>query len=88
MPNEDLWMDGRRGRAICPNGGLGAIASGDVFLAIREIALNTRKAALPEDEQQARTQYPVLQFIVSLNNIAGALIIVAGAYVLSVHTDF
>ena len=47
------------------------IASGQVFLAIREIALNTRKEESTED-------YSTLYGVSKINNYFGWLIIVAG----------
>ncbi len=54
--------------------GLGIIASGQMLLAVREIALNTRK----EDSLTA-AKYGVLQTIAQLNAIFGWLTMIGGA---------
>jgi len=53
--------------------GLAIIASGQVFLAIRETALNTRK-----EESEKSSQYGVLLTVAKLNNVIGWLIIIFG----------
>ena len=60
--------------------GITMIATGEVFLAIREIALNTRKAVLPDELQSTRSQYRALTIIVALNDIIGGLVIATGLY--------
>ena len=63
--------------------GLTTVASGQLLLVIREIALNTRKAALSEDEIDKRGTYPILEGVSVLNNILGWIIVVL-AFVLAV----
>jgi hypothetical protein len=53
--------------------GLAIIASGQVFLAIRETALNTRK-----EESKETSQYNVLFTVAKINNVIGWLIIIFG----------
>lgn len=53
--------------------GATTIASGQLFLAIREIALNTRK----EDDEK-KPNYLVLETVARLNNLLGWLIIIGG----------
>ena len=53
--------------------GLLIIASGQLFLAIREIALNTRK----EDSQEV-SKYATLFAVAKINNIIGWLILIVG----------
>ena len=53
--------------------GLGIIASGQVFLAIREIALNTRK-----EDSDKLTSYGALFTVAKINNFLGWLIIIIG----------
>ena len=55
--------------------GLTIIASGQVFLAIREIAINTRK-----EENKETSQYRALLTIAKLNNIIGWIIIISGIF--------
>lgn len=55
--------------------GLTIIASGQVFLAIREIAINTRK-----EESKETSQYRALLTIAKLNNIIGWIIIISGIF--------
>ncbi len=55
--------------------GLTIIASGQVFLAIREIAVNTRK-----EESKETSQYRALLTIAKLNNIIGWIIIISGIF--------
>ena len=55
--------------------GFSIMASGEVFLAIREIALNTRKAVLPEEFQDTRTNYSALRVVVGINNVLGGVLI-------------
>ncbi len=56
--------------------GLTIIASGQVFLAIREIAINTRK-----EESKETSQYRALLTIAKLNNIIGRILIIAGLFI-------
>jgi len=58
----------------CLAAGLGIIASGQLFLAVREIALNTRK-----EESAEKSTYSVLLTVAKLNNLLGWLVIIAGA---------
>ena len=51
--------------------GLTVIASGQIFLAIREIALNTRK-----EEKEEASKYQVLFTVAKINNIVGWLIMI------------
>jgi len=53
--------------------GLTIIASGQVFLAIRETALNTRK-----EESEETSQYKVLFTVAKINNFVGWFIIIFG----------
>lgn len=53
--------------------GLSIIASGQVFLAIRETAINTRK-----EESEETSQYKVLFTVAKFNNVIGWLIIIFG----------
>jgi len=53
--------------------GLTIIASGQVFLAIRETALNTRK-----EESKETNQYKVLFTVAKINNFIGWFIIIFG----------
>jgi hypothetical protein len=53
--------------------GASIIASGQLFLAIREIALNTRK-----EENEAQPSYSVLLTVAKINNFLGWLLIIAG----------
>jgi len=53
--------------------GLTVIASGQVFLAIRETALNTRK-----EESDEKAEYKILFTVARLNNLVGWLIIIFG----------
>jgi len=55
--------------------GLTIIASGQVFLAIREIAINTRT-----EENKEASQYRALLTIAKLNNIIGWIIIISGIF--------
>jgi hypothetical protein len=63
--------------------GLTTVASGQLLLVIREIALNTRKAELSEDGIDKRSNYPILEGVSVLNNILG-WVVVALAFVLAV----
>lgn len=58
------------------------IATGEVFLAVREIALNTRRAALPDELADMRTQYSALRIMVTLNDIISGLVLAMGLYLL------
>jgi len=53
--------------------GLTIIASGQLFLAIREIAFNTRK-----EKSEETNQYKVLLLVAKVNNFLGWLIIIFG----------
>jgi hypothetical protein len=53
--------------------GLTIIASGQLFLAIREIAFNTRK-----EKSEETNQYKVLFLVAKVNNFLGWLIIIFG----------
>lgn len=54
------------------------IATGEIFLAIREIAFNMRKAVLLEEFQSIRTQYSGLQIVGAPYHIIGGLVITMG----------
>jgi hypothetical protein len=56
--------------------GAGIIASGQVFLAIREIALNTRK-----DEGEGNSSYTILLTVAKINNLLGWLVIIGGVII-------
>lgn len=62
--------------------GLTTVASGQLLLVFREIALNTRKPTLSEDGIDNRGTYPILEGMSVLNNILG-WIVVALAFVLA-----
>jgi len=49
------------------------VASGQIFLAIREIALNTRK-----EDSEERAEYGMLETMAKLNNFIGWVIVVFG----------
>jgi hypothetical protein len=51
------------------------VASGQVFLAIREIALNTRNG---EDEKNGKPKYGMLETMARINNFLGWIIIIFG----------
>ncbi len=53
--------------------GIAIIAWGDVLLAAREIALNTRRA-----DSANKSQYRSLEAVATLNNIVGGLVILGG----------
>ncbi len=59
--------------------GLGIIAAGEIFLAIREIALNTRQAVIPEGLDTYSSHYRVLGFVAGLNKVLGWAIVVVGS---------
>ena len=58
---------------------LGILAAGEVFLCLREIALNTRQAEVPEEFRAGRTRYTALRIVVSLNNLIGIVLILGAA---------
>jgi hypothetical protein len=60
--------------------GLIIIAISEVFLAIREIALNTRQA-LPEGLRASLPQYSFLRAVIFLNDIIGGLLIMGAGFV-------
>jgi hypothetical protein len=64
--------------------GLLIIASGQLFLAIREIALNTRK-----DDSEEVSKYVTLFAVAKINNIIGWLILIFGtvATIMLAFTD-
>lgn len=49
------------------------VASGQLFLAIREIALNTR-----DEKSEKKAEYGMLETMAKLNNVVGWLIIIVG----------
>ena len=53
--------------------GFSIIAFGQIMLAIREIALNTRK-----DETKHHSRYAILLLVAKINNILGWVVIVLG----------
>jgi len=53
--------------------GLIIIASGQLFLAIREIALNTRR-----DDSEEHNKYATLFAVAKINNIIGWLVLIIG----------
>jgi len=59
--------------------GATTIASGQLFLAIREIALNTRK-----DGDEKSPKYMVLETVAKLNNFFGWLIIIGGVIIAAI----
>ena len=63
--------------------GLTIVASGQLLLVIREVALNTRKSAISEDGIDKRSTYPILEGVSVLNNILG-WIVVALAFAVAV----
>lgn len=63
--------------------GLTTVASGQLLLVIREIALNTRKSAILEEGTDKRSTYPILEGVSVLNNILGWIVVVL-AFVLAV----
>ena len=65
--------------------GLGILAAGEVFLCLREIALNTRLAMVPEEFRAGRTQYTALRMLASLNRLIGILVIVGGGILFSAN---
>jgi type II secretion system protein G len=53
--------------------GISTIASGQLFRALREIALNTRKAVVSEEQASKQTSYAALEVFATLNGIVGTL---------------
>jgi len=63
--------------------GLTTVASRQLLLVIREIALNTRKPAFSEEGTDKRNMYPILEGVSVLINILGWSV-VALAFVVAV----
>ena len=59
--------------------GLGIIAAGETLLAIREVALNTRQAVIPQGLDTYSSHYPVLGFVAGLNKVLGWVVVVVGS---------
>ncbi len=58
--------------------GLGLITAGETFVAIREIALNTRQAVIPQGLDTYSSHYRVLGFVAGLNKVLGWAVVVVG----------